>query len=92
MSLIAMENTSNADNHSFPKLSEIPAGRAATVVMVDNQNAAAIRLMEMGFGPGIVIRVIKSAPFGDPIEVRLRGYNLALRRSEADAVTVEVGQ
>jgi ferrous iron transport protein A len=38
--------------------------------------------------PGAPIRVIKSAPFGDPIEVRVRGYNLALRRSEALTISV----
>ncbi len=87
-----MENTSNAPDHYISKLSEIPDGRVVAVVTVDVRNAGATRLMEMGFGPGVAVKVIKSAPFGDPIEVRLRGYNLALRRSEADAVTVEAAR
>ncbi|MGE3468306.1 MAG: ferrous iron transport protein A [Pyrinomonadaceae bacterium] len=44
--------------------------------------------MEMGVVPGVFLKVVKAAPFGDPIEVRLRGYSLAMRRSEADAVEV----
>jgi ferrous iron transport protein A len=44
--------------------------------------------MEMGVVPGVEVRVIKTAPFGDPIEVRLRGYSLAMRRTEADAIEV----
>jgi len=46
--------------------------------------------MEMGVIPGVRLEVLKTAPFGDPIEVRVRGYNLAMRRSEADAIEVVV--
>lgn len=46
------------------------------------------RLMEMGVVPGVSLRMIKSAPFGDPLEVRVRGYHLAMRRSEADAIEI----
>jgi len=44
--------------------------------------------MEMGIIPGIGVKVVKAAPFGDPIEVRLRGYSLAMRRNEAEAIEV----
>lgn len=44
----------------------------------------------MGVVPGVEVRVIKAAPFGDPIEVRLRGYSLAMRRNEADAIEVSI--
>lgn len=44
--------------------------------------------MEMGVIPGVLLEVLKTAPFGDPIEVRVLGYNLAMRRSEADAIEV----
>jgi len=44
--------------------------------------------MEMGVIPGIGIKVIKTGPFGDPIEVRLRGYSLAMRKNEAEAIEV----
>jgi Fe2+ transport system protein FeoA len=42
----------------------------------------------MGVVPGAPVRVIKTAPLGDPIEVRVRGYNLALRRTEAQTISV----
>ncbi len=45
--------------------------------------------MEMGVVPGVSVRVVKSAPFGDPLEIRVRGYNLAMRRSEAQTIEVE---
>ncbi len=44
--------------------------------------------MEMGVVPGASVRMIKSAPFGDPLEVRVRGYHLAMRKSEADQIEV----
>ena len=44
--------------------------------------------MEMGVVPGVSVRVVKSAPFGDPLEIRVRGYNLAMRKSEADSIEV----
>jgi ferrous iron transport protein A len=44
--------------------------------------------MEMGVVPGAPVRVIKAAPLGDPLEVRVRNYHLALRRSEAQTVSV----
>jgi Fe2+ transport system protein FeoA len=44
--------------------------------------------MEMGVVPGADVRVVKAAPFGDPIEVVVRGYNLAMRCSEAESVEV----
>jgi Fe2+ transport system protein FeoA len=44
--------------------------------------------MEMGVVPGAPVRVIKAAPLGDPIEVRVHGYHLALRRSEAETILV----
>jgi ferrous iron transport protein A len=44
--------------------------------------------MEMGVIPGTEIRVIKSAPFGDPIQVRILGYSLALRRNEAASIEI----
>ncbi|MCU1291005.1 MAG: FeoA-like protein [Acidobacteria bacterium] len=44
--------------------------------------------MEMGVVPGVAIKVIKTAPFGDPIQIRVRGYSLAMRRSEAENIEV----
>jgi ferrous iron transport protein A len=46
--------------------------------------------MEMGVIPGVSIMVVKAAPFGDPLEIRVRGYSLAMRRTEADAIEVSL--
>lgn len=69
-------------------LTNLPAGTDANVVSVEGNNSITRRLMEMGVVPGVAIRVVKSAPFGDPLEIRVRGYSLAVRRNEADSVTV----
>lgn len=71
-----------------PTLMSVPIGTAATVIAVNGTTRISRRLMEMGVIPGVSLEVLKAAPFGDPIEVRVRGYNLAMRRSEADAIEV----
>lgn len=71
-------------------LTSVPVGGAAMVVAVNGTSRISRRLMEMGVVPGVSLEVLKTAPFGDPIEVRVRGYNLAMRRSEADAIEVTV--
>ena len=69
-------------------LTNVPIGSAAKVVAINGKNRISRRLMEMGVIPGVSLQVLKAAPFGDPIEVRVRGYNLAMRRSEADAIEI----
>ena len=69
-------------------LTNLPIGATARVVAVNGNNAIAKRLMEMGVVPGVSVRVIKAAPFGDPLEIRVRGYHLAMRKNEADAIEV----
>lgn len=70
-------------------LTNLPIGERATVVSVNGNNRITKRLMEMGVVPGVTLRVIKSAPFGDPLEIRVLGYHLAMRKSEADAIEVQ---
>ena len=48
------------------------------------------RLLDMGFSPGVEVKVERVAPLGDPVEVKIRGYNLSLRKSEADSILVEL--
>jgi len=71
-------------------LSKLPPGIDARVLVINGEDVISRRLMEMGMVPGVSVRLIKSAPFGDPIEVRILGYNLAIRRNEADSVEVEL--
>ena len=70
-------------------LDSLPAGITARVVSISGAVAVAKRLMEMGVVPGARIRMIKRAPLGDPVEIRVRGYHLALRRAEANTITIE---
>ena len=69
-------------------LTHLPAAREARVTAVNGSRRIARRLMEMGVVPGTAVRVVKAAPFDDPIEIKVRGYSLAVRRSEAEAVEV----
>ena len=71
-------------------LTQVPVGGNARVTRVNGRGRIGKRLMEMGVVPGVALKVVKAAPFGDPIEVRLRRYSLAIRRSEADAVEVSI--
>lgn len=69
-------------------LAGLPIGANAKVISIRENGAISKRLMEMGVVPGVSVRVIKTAPFGCPLEIRVRGYNLALRRAEADSIEV----
>lgn len=69
-------------------LADLEKGTSAQVKTVDSENQAATRLMEMGVLPGTRLKVVKSAPFGDPIQIRIKGYDLALRLNEAKAIEV----
>lgn len=71
------------------KLSELSVGASAVVREFPKTGAAFIRLREMGLLTGTRLTLIRTAPMGDPIEIKLRGYHLTLRKSEADHVLVE---
>jgi ferrous iron transport protein A len=81
-------HTAQTGRRAATTLNTLPHGMEARVVSVDGEGAVARRLMEMGVVPGAPVCVIKAAPLGDPIEVRVRGYHLALRRAEAQTITV----
>ncbi len=69
-------------------LDSIPRDVTARVASVEISGTHGLRLMEMGLVPGAPIRVVKAAPLGDPIQVCVRNYHLALRRAEAKSITV----
>jgi ferrous iron transport protein A len=71
------------------KLSQLPIGARATVRDFPGHGPAFLRLREMGVLPGISITLVRTAPLGDPLEIQVRGYNLTLRKSEAENVMVE---
>ena len=75
---------------SHPRtLSALAPGERGKVTSVGGDADAARRLMDLGLIRGTTVEVIRAAPLGDPIEVRLRGFMLTLRRSEAEHITVE---
>ncbi len=77
------------DCDRYMTLTDLPAGATASVVAVRGDSTISRRLMEMGVVPGVSVKVIKTAPFGDPMEIRLLGYNLAVRRNEAAAIEID---
>jgi ferrous iron transport protein A len=73
------------------KLSDLPVGASATVREFPKSGAAFVRLREMGLLTGTRVTLVRTAPMGDPLEIKLRGYLLSLRKTEADHVLVEIG-
>ncbi len=71
------------------KLSEFAIDESGVVVKVDAEPRIKRRLFDMGVTPGAEIYLRKKAPLGDPLEVSIRGYELTLRKSEAECVTME---
>ncbi len=71
------------------RLAEIADGNSAIVRRLALPRATARRLFEMGVLPGTRVRVVRRAPLGDPIELRLRNYSLSIRREEAALIEVE---
>jgi len=69
-------------------LAELPLGQPAEILAIDCERRLSRRLMEMGLLPGTRVRVIRVAPLGDPIELRVRHYSLSVRRAEAAKITV----
>ena len=64
-------------------LSQLEIGERGVVKTVNGEGAVRRRLFDMGITPGAEIYLRKRAPFGDPIEISLRGYELTLRKAEA---------
>lgn len=70
-------------------LREVKCGETARVVKVSGEGAVKRRIMDMGMVKGVEIFVHKVAPLGDPIEVTVRGYELSLRKADAERIEVE---
>ncbi|MDR0385737.1 MAG: ferrous iron transport protein A [Prevotellaceae bacterium] len=74
----------------FKLLSEFKQGEKGTVEKLTVLGPLRRRLLDMGITPGTEITFNKVAPLGDPLEIRLRGYTLAIRKTEADAVLMKM--
>jgi ferrous iron transport protein A len=70
-------------------LKEIKCGQTVTVKKVEGLGAVRRRIMDMGITRGCEVYVRKVAPLGDPIEVTVRGYELSLRKADAEMIVVE---
>jgi ferrous iron transport protein A len=70
-------------------LRDVAVGETATVRRLTGEGAVKRRIMDMGITKGIEIYVRKVAPLGDPIEVTVRGFELSLRKDEADKVLIQ---
>ena len=71
------------------KLSELTTGQEALITNIKGEGAIKQRINEMGFISGKPVKAIKSAPFKDPVEYEVMGYNLTIRRKDAEMVEVE---
>ncbi len=72
-------------------LDQLKPGRSAVVRTVGGAGELRLRLLDMGIIPGTLVAVQKVAPMGDPIQLRLRGYELTLRLEDAARITIEEG-
>ena len=80
---------SQEEEPEMNNLKEVPVGRTAKVVRIHGEGAVKRRIMDMGITKGVEIYVRKVAPLGDPIEVTVRGYELSLRKADAENIEVE---
>lgn len=71
-------------------LKEVKPGATIKVVKISGEGAIKRRIMDMGLTKGVEIFVRKVAPLGDPVEVTVRGYELSVRKADAELIDVEV--
>lgn len=70
-------------------LKEISCGQTVTVTKLLGEGAVKRRIMDMGLTKGVSVTVRKVAPLGDPIEITVRGYELSVRKEDAEKIMVE---
>ena len=70
-------------------LREIPCGQSAVVLKIRGEGPVKRRIMDMGITSGVEIYVRKIAPLGDPMEVTVRGYELSIRKADAEMIETE---
>ena len=70
-------------------LKDVPVGGTAAVVKLHGEGAVRRRIMDMGITKGVEIYVRKVAPLGDPMELNVRGYELSVRKGDAEMIEVQ---
>jgi hypothetical protein len=70
-------------------LREVKVGETATVVKLHGEGATKRRIMDMGLTKGTEVYIRKVAPLGDPVEITIRGYELSIRKADAELIEIE---
>lgn len=70
-------------------LDRLPIGKEAVIKSIAGKGTFRLRLLDMGFTPGAVLKITRIAPFGDPVEIMIRGYRLGISRGDAAKIEVE---
>ena len=70
-------------------LRDVQVGQTARVKKIDGEGAVKRRIMDMGITKGVEVYVRKIAPLGDPVEITVRGYELSVRKADAEMILVE---
>ena len=70
-------------------LREVKVGETATVVKLHGEGATKRRIMDMGLTKGTEVYIRKVAPLGDPVEITIRGYELSIRKVDAELIEIE---
>lgn len=73
-------------------LRTVKTGQTVTVKKLHGEGAIKRRIMDMGITKGVEVSIRKVAPLGDPIEVNVRGYELSIRKSDAEMIEVEIAE
>lgn len=81
----------NCEECGICTLDQLQPGQLCRVRRITGKGALRRRLMEMGLVKGVKVEVLKRAPLGDPVEYKLLGYHLSMRKSEASLIEVEQG-
>ena len=70
-------------------LREVKVGETATVVKLHGEGATKRRIMDMGLTKGTEVYIRKVAPLGDPVEITIRGYEISIRKADAELIEIE---
>ena len=70
-------------------LKDVQIGETAVVKKIHGEGAIKRRIMDMGITKGVEITIRKVAPLGDPVEITVRGYELSLRKADAESIEIE---
>lgn len=70
-------------------LRDLKTGQSGRILKNNTSGALKQRFMDMGLTKGVLVKVLKIAPLGDPIEIEIRGYNLSIRKNDAQKIEIE---